>query len=325
MKAGSRQRTAAPAAFAAGVGALLCALTAPACLSPTGYTREPGGEAGTSGTAGVSGSAGTSGKAGSSGAGVAGTSGISGLAGTTGTGKAGTSGAAGTSGVAGTTGRAGTTGSTGTAGTTGTTGAAGTTGTTGTAGTTGAGGGSVLLSENFETGNVSQWFTSGTGTAMVITDSSDITNHVYELSNTTGKVFISADGMVTWTNEVITARVKILSFNGSSTSYYAGVCGRVADGNNYYCAALRSDGKLAVRADLASSGTTLGSSVNVSPAITTGIFYTVKLSIIGSTINVYLNGTLEDTVTDTTIAAGAIGLLVDNADAVFDDVVVTSQ
>jgi hypothetical protein len=319
-------RTAASAAFAAGFGMLLCVLCAPGCLSPAGYHRDlpdgDSGQAGTSGAAGVSGSAGASGKAGTTGTGMAGTTGITGIAGTTGTGKAGTSGTAGTSGLGGTTGRAGTTGSTGTAGTVGTTGVAGTTGATGTAGTTGAGGaGNVLLSEDFETDNASQWFTSGSGTAMVIIDGT----HVYELTNLTSKVYLSAAGSVTWTNQVISASIKILSFNGSSSSYYVGLCGRVADGSNYYCAALRSDGKLAIRADLAGSSTTLGNSVNVSPAITTGTFYTVKMEILGSTINVYLNGMLQDTVSDTTIVAGGVGLLVANADAEFDDVLVTSQ
>ena len=88
MNAGSRQ--AAPAAFVAGFSALLCVLSAPACLNPTGYTRDlpgGGGQGGTSGTAGVSGAAGTSGKAGTGGTGVAGTSGLTGLGGGAGTGR----------------------------------------------------------------------------------------------------------------------------------------------------------------------------------------------------------------------------------------------
>lgn len=329
-------RTVASAEFAIGFSALLCVLSAPACLSPTGYTRDlpgGGGQGGTSGTSGVSGAAGTSGKAGASGSGVAGTTGITGLGGGAGTGRAGTSGnvgtagttgaagalgVAGTSGTAGTTGRAGTTGTTGTAGTTGTTGVAGTTGTTGTAGTSGSG--TVLFSDDFETGDASQWITNGTGTAAVVTDGSQ----VYELTNLTSKVYLAAAGKVTWTDQVISARIKILSFNGSSSSYYAGLCGRLADASNYYCAALRSDGKLAVRADIAGSSNTLGNSVTVSPVIAPGTFYTVKLEIIGSTISVYLNGALVDTVTDASIPAGGVGLLVANADAEFDDVSVTS-
>ena len=324
-------RTVASAELAAGFGVLLCVLCAPGCLSPAGYHRDlpdgDSGPAGTSGVAGVSGAAGASGKAGTSGTGVAGTSGITGIGGSAGTGKAGTSGAAGTSGVAGSTGRAGTTGTTGTAGTTGaagTTGHAGTTGSTGTAGTTGAAGtsgsGTVLFSDDFETGNASQWITNGTGTAAVVTDGSQ----VYELTNLTSKVYLAAAGKTTWTDQVISARIKILSFNGSSSSYYAGLCGRLADASDYYCAALRSDGKLAIRADIAGSSNTLGNSVTVNPAITTGTFYTVKLEIIGTTINVYLNGALSDTVTDASIPAGGVGLLVDNADAEFDDVTVTS-
>jgi hypothetical protein len=308
-----------------GFGGLLCVLCAPGCLSPAGYHRDlpdgASGQAGTSGAAGVSGTAGTSGKAGTSGTGTAGTTAITGIGGGAGTGRAGTTGAtgvAGTTGAAGTLGRAGTTGTTGVAGTTGTTGVAGTTGTTGTAGTSGSG--TVLFSDDFETGNASQWMTNGNGTATVVTDGS----HVYELSNLTSKVYLAAAGLVTWTDQAISARIKILSFNGSSSSYYAGLCGRLADASNYYCAALRSDGKLAIRADIAGSSNTLGNSVTVSPVIAPGSFFTVKLEIIGSTINAYLNGALVDTVTDASIPKGGVGLLVDNTDAEFDDVTVTA-
>jgi pectate lyase len=63
----------------------------------------------------------------------------------------------------------------------------------------------------------------------------------------------------------------------------------------------------------------------VNPVIAPGTFFTVKLQIIGSTISVYLNDALVETVTDASIPAGGVGLLVANTDAEFDDVVVTSQ
>jgi pectate lyase len=289
-----------------------CALGIAGCLTPEGYTRAPpDGGTGQAGTSGGAGTTGGTGKAGTSGTGTAGATGITGVGGGAATGNAGTTGAAGTAGLAG---RGGTTGAAGTSGVAGTSGAAGT---TGAAGTSGAG--TVLFSDDFESGSAN-WITDGPGTAAITTDGS----HVYELTCLMSKVTLAAAGNVTWTNQVISARIKILAFNGSSSSYYAGLCGRLADVDDYYCVTLRSDGKLSIRADIAGSSGTLGSSVSVSPAITTGTFYTVELEIVGSTINAYLNGVLVDTVTDASIAAGGVGLVVDNADAEFDDVTVSS-
>jgi hypothetical protein len=310
VKTGSRHSTAASAVLATGLCALACAWIS-GCLTPEGYTRNaPDGGTGQAGTSGGAGRGGTTGTAGTSGSGAGGTLGITGVGGSA-AGRGGTTGTAGTTGTTGGGGRGGTTGVAGA------TGAGGTTGVTGTAGT--AGSGTVLFSDDFESGSA-KWITSGTGTAAITTDG----NHVYELSCLMSKVYLAAAGNATWTNQVISARIKILSFNGSSSSYYAGLCGRLADANNYYCVTLRSDGKLSTRADIAGSNGTLGNSVTVSPVITTGTFYVVKLEIIGSTINAYLNGTLVDTVTDASIPAGGVGLVVDNADAEFDDVSVTS-
>ena len=113
------------------------------------------------------------------------------------------------------TGRGGTTGAAGTtAGRGGTTGSAGRGGTTGTAGVSGtAGSAGVLFSDNFEAG-VGRWSFAGNGTATPATDGSQ----VLSLSETAGDQYLGSPAIVSesWTNYSVEARLKVLSFSGTS-------------------------------------------------------------------------------------------------------------
>ena len=141
-------------------------------------------------------------------------------------------------------------------------------------------------------------------------------------------MFLAAAGDVSWTNVSVQARIKVLSFNGSSSSYYAGVCARVEDADNYYCVTLRSDAKVAIRGDIGGSSNSLGSSVSY--GVAAGTWYTVRLEVVGSTITASINGTPvlpktgDPAISDASLATGGIALIVDNADAEFDDVSVST-
>jgi hypothetical protein len=299
-----------------GLTALL--LAAAGCITPDGYYRDldagAGGHGGTGGTTGSGGAAG----------GGASTGGTTGTGGTVTTGSGGTTASGGTTGKGGTT---GTGGSVATGGTTGSGGSVATGGTTGSGGASSTGGaagaGSTLFSDNFENG-IATWFTNGLGTAMTATDGST----VYEINCPMSKVCLSANGNVNWTDVIVQARVKIVSFNGSSSSYYAAVCARVEDANNYYCVTLRSDGNVAIRGDIAGSSGTIGSSASY--GVVTGTWYTVQLEVVGSTITASINGTPvlpkagSSAITDASLTHGGIALAIDNGVVEFDDVVVTT-
>jgi hypothetical protein len=295
-----RSRESKVVAVALGAWAGVALGGAGGCLTPDGYLRDDAG-AGAGGVPVASaGGANGAGGAGQGGATLLGSggSGAGGRSGVGGSGAGGRTAAGGASGAAGATGAGGATASGG-----------------------GTGTGTVLFSDDFEGGAPSQWFLSdSTGMIGVASIKADGSN-VYDLDVSMSKVFLAAAGNVAWTDVVVQARVKIISFNGSSSSYYAGICARVQDAMNYYCGILRSDGKLSVRGEIGGSGSTLGSAV--SAGITTGTWYTVKLQASGSTLTFYVNGTLMDTVTDTSLATGGIALAVDNGDAEFDDVRVT--
>jgi len=283
----------------------LCAgtlLASAGCITPDGYDRPLDG--GGSGQAGRGGSTGSGGSP------------LTGSGGSPVTGSGGAIGAGGSP-VTGTGGATGKGGAVGTGGVTGTGGAVATGGVTGTAGASG-----TLFSDNFESG-AGKWITSGPGTATIDSDGSN----VYDLSCPMSKVFLAAAGDVSWTNVIVQSRIKIVSFNGSSSSYYAGLCARVQDANNYYCVILRSDAKVAIRGDIAGSSNSIGSSNSY--GVATGTWYTVQLEVVGSTITASINGTQvlpksgDPAITDTSLTSGGIALIVDNAEAEFDDVSVS--
>ena len=289
----------------------LCAgalLATAGCITPDGYDRPlDGGGSGQGGTG-----AGTGGATGSGGVTSSG-----GATGTGGSPVTGTGGATGKGGALGTGGTTGTGGVVATGGVTGTGGAVATGGATGTGGASG-----TIFSDNFESG-AGKWISSGPGTAAIATDGSS----VYDLSCLMSKVFLAAAGDISWTNVIVQARIKVVSFNGSSSSYYAGLCARVQDANNYYCVTLRSDAKVAIRGDIAGSSNSIGSSNSY--GVATGTWYTVQLEIVGGTITASINGapvlpkTGDPAITDASLTSGGIALIVDNTEAEFDDVSVS--
>jgi hypothetical protein len=286
-------------------------LAAAGCTTPDGYYRDLDGGGSGQGGSGL----GSGGAVGSGGTGVGTGGGMTGSGGATG--KGGTTGAGGS--VVATGGATGTGGAKG-----GTTGAGGSVVATGAGGATSTGGaGGPLFSDGFENG-ISSWFTNGLGTETTATDGST----VYEINCPMSKVCLAANGNVSWTDVIVTAKVKIISFAGSSSSYYAAVCARVADADDWYCVTLRSDGNVAIRGDIAGSSGSIGSSASY--GVVTGTWYTVQLEVVGSTITASINGTPvlpkagSSAITDSSVTHGGVGLAVDNGVAEFDDVTVTT-
>jgi hypothetical protein len=186
--------------------------------------------------------------------------------------------------------------------------------------------GMMLLSEDFEDGTANGWISPVATEWSVVDDGGKVYKQSVSQGNST--VHVTSAGDVGWTNVVIEARVKP-SFGGSSSSYFAGVCARLKDADNFYCAALRSDGKFGIRARIGGSATNLGNAINVTPtAIASDKWYTVKLKIQGGTIEASVLGPAGETATapatDCQIANGGVGLAAAGMAAEFDDVKVTT-
>ena len=240
----------------------------------------------------------------------------------------------------------GSSGSTGTGGTPGATGgvsgSGGTTGRGGTGGTvvsTGTGGrssstpdgGTVLYSDDFSNDTVGMtangWVLDTydsdptDGTWSVVRDNG---NNALQGAATGSDFTIDIGGVLSWTDYTFQVDIKMIS--GSSFEF--GVFGRFAlgsDKGNYYEAYMDDSGAVQLRVHVDGSTTTLGSkSKSTTGDAQLNTVYTFRLDMHGSVISVSVNGVARvSMVTDTTLSAGGIGLIVNGGTAEFDNVYVT--
>jgi hypothetical protein len=183
----------------------------------------------------------------------------------------------------------------------------------------------TLLTEDFEDGVANGWTSLVPSDWSIVDDGSKVYKQGVSQGNST--VHLSAAGDVSWTNVVIEAKVKP-TFGGISSSYFAGVCARLKDPDNYYCAVLRSDGNFGIRARQGGSGTNLANVHAMPTDIATNKWYTVKLKVAGSSLEASVVGPAGETATatanDCQVAAGGVGLAAAGMSAEFDDVKVTT-
>jgi hypothetical protein len=321
---------------------------------PTGLGGTGPGAAGSTGAAGAIGSAGSggspSGTAGSGTTGAAGTAsgrgGTTGTAGTTATGRGGTTGAAGNTGAAGATARGGATGTAGAgaAGTTGT-GRGGTTGAAGsaTAGTTGAGGTSsarggttgtagtggtatVLYSDDFENEAVGETSVNGwsrmggsSGDWAIATDGTKVLEQSGSTSSTVRAQAVTGASGSPWSG-ALTASARVKMISAGSSNQAALLCVRFNAISDRYCGALVPGGVQILTA----VGGTAGGSAVFSASVTTGTFYTLRVSVDASNVlTVFLDGAQKGTYTPAAMTNGTVAVGTASMEAAFDDISVT--
>jgi hypothetical protein len=171
----------------------------------------------------------------------------------------------------------------------------------------------ILFSDNFEDANTNGWSKSN-GTWTVVTDGT----RVMKQSATSVDARARA-GLTSWTNYSVQARVKALSFNG--TSRYISLIARAINSNHFYYLALQNNNQLVlVRRD----GDTASTLASKSFTVTTGTFYSLRLDVQGSSITAFVNGAPQLSASDATYGSGAIGVGNFFSSGEFDDVVVTS-
>ncbi len=171
--------------------------------------------------------------------------------------------------------------------------------------------GATLFSDNFEDGNSTGWSTSN-GSWSVVTDGS----RVYKQSSTSTTAH-AYGGTASWANYAAEARAKALSFNG--TARYFGLMARYQSSSNYYFLTLSNANTLELKKKVGGGVTVLASK---SLAVATGTWYTLKLVVNGASLSGYVNGSLELSATDSSLATGRIGCTTYNASAEFDDILV---
>jgi hypothetical protein len=286
-----------------------CAKAEDSPLADRGGTDDDGGDSrgGKGGTAGAAGATSTGGSAGGGGTATGGTAG---KGGTTSTG-----------------GKGGTTSSGGSGGSStmtygclaGEGGASG--GAPGEAGAGGAGP-STLFTDDFEDEDAMGWIPTSGSWAVVADDS-----NAYEQSvDDQTAQYISAVTDTCWADQIVEARVKVVSFNGNSTTNTAGLFARYVSAQTHYMIGMNSgsNGELFI-------GKRVQSTSNSPERIARendmdweeGRWYTLRLEVVGSSLKAYVDDVLVVETTDAQITSGGVAVGARHAHVRFDDVRVT--
>ncbi|GAA3305141.1 hypothetical protein GCM10020218_106160 [Dactylosporangium vinaceum] len=169
----------------------------------------------------------------------------------------------------------------------------------------------TLFSDNFEDGDTGGWSKSG-GTWAVVSDGSKVLSQSSSGSEN-AREFAGDAG---WTNYTVSARVKPASIGSGG---HAALLARASSSTTFYRLALLS-GSVQLQAVNSGSVTVLG---QVSRTVSTGTWYTLSLSVSGSTIAGSVDGTSVGSATNSSVAKGRIGVQTVYAAAAFDDVTVS--
>ncbi|GAA4952712.1 hypothetical protein [Actinoplanes utahensis] len=170
----------------------------------------------------------------------------------------------------------------------------------------------TLFSSDFESGSTTGWSKSG-GTWSIVNDGTQVLQQS-DSSNSRARQFA---GTTSWANYSVQAKVKATAF--SSPAGVVSLTARAAGATKMYRLSLTGGNKVQLETMNGSAVTVLGS---LSQTISASTFYTLRLTVSGTTISGSVNGTGVGSATDSTIAAGRIGLLTEYAAGRFDDIVV---
>ncbi|HEX6682326.1 MAG TPA: hypothetical protein VF062_06000 [Candidatus Limnocylindrales bacterium] len=171
----------------------------------------------------------------------------------------------------------------------------------------------TLFSDNFEDGNADGWSKSG-GEWSVATDGT----RVFQQSKLDSELAREFAGSSGWTNYTVSARVKPTAFDG--TGRYAGIAARSTGSTTMYRLVLTN----ANRAELQMvNGSTVALIGGVGLTVSAGTWYTLSITVSGSTISGRVNNTQVGSGNNSQYGSGRIALLTFHATARFDDVLVT--
>ncbi|WP_432994025.1 family 16 glycoside hydrolase [Dactylosporangium sp. CA-233914] len=171
----------------------------------------------------------------------------------------------------------------------------------------------TVFSATFEDGSTSGWSKSG-GTWSVVTDGSK----VLQQSSTGSENAREFAGDSGWSAYTVQAGVKPLSLG---TGGFVGLLARSTSATTFYRLALLPGNQVQLQAVNSGSVTVLGTSPRT---VATGTWYTLALTVNGSSITGSVNGSTVASATDASISKGRIGLQTAYSSANFDNVTVTT-
>jgi len=187
-----------------------------------------------------------------------------------------------------------------------------------------------VFCDDFQDGNANGWAPTG-GSWTVTTDLTFVYRYAGESGSQRSVVGSS------WTNQTIISRLKVTNFDGSSSSYRAGILGRYGGSTNYYTFQIDGTGALNLRRGTSTISGSGCATVTPGTPLTTNTWYWLKLQISGGTNAARLvssygtNGTTftaaqDCSITSGTLDSGNVGVITvgDNTTAVFDEFAVST-
>jgi pectate disaccharide-lyase len=172
----------------------------------------------------------------------------------------------------------------------------------------------TVFTADFESGSTSGWSKSG-GTWSIVADGSQTLRQ----TNAGSENARDFAGDAAWTDYTVSARIKPISFGSGG---FAGLLARAKSSTTFYRLALLPGNQAQLQAVNSGSITVLGTS---SRTVATGTWYSVSLTVSGSTISGSVDGATVGSGTSSVSATGRIGLQTAYASAGFDDVTVTGD
>lgn len=174
------------------------------------------------------------------------------------------------------------------------------------------------VADDFQDGNATGWSTLGTTAWSVVNNGS---SYVYRQTNMTGAAG-AYTGNVASTDQAVEMTLRVTA-TLDSTDRWAGPIARYTSENSYYYMTIRENGVAELKKVQGGTPSLLDS---VPITFSTSTTYDVKLEVVGTTINGYINGqlVLEAQDAGTTVTAGRAGVRMFKAAAEVDDVLVTT-
>jgi hypothetical protein len=178
-----------------------------------------------------------------------------------------------------------------------------------------------LLFDDFESGEASQWLAIA-GSAWSVTDDAESQSKVYQQYPVFADFYAAVATHGVWADQIIEAKVKVLSFGGTTTTDVVNLYGRFGNIDNYYAAVLRPDGRVALRASVGGSPPA-AIKTSADFGVTTGVWYQLRFELVGTSLKLFVDGNLRVEAVDARLLQGTVAVGGDNSAAAFDDVRVT--
>jgi cytoskeletal protein CcmA (bactofilin family) len=171
----------------------------------------------------------------------------------------------------------------------------------------------LLVADDFEDGDEAGWSVEA-GAWAVVSDGSLVYRQA-ELAGS-GRTLM---GDVSAVDQIIELDVKTNGFGSAAGSL--GLLARYIDPENHYAVVLTAAGTIELRRTAGGTTSVLASAPG---AVTTGVWRSLRVTAVGESLKVYLDGQHVLEAVDAAHASGRVGLLTQSASATFDDVLVTA-